>query len=195
MTACRKNLSTGLTRQIPFRRTFGVTCMDLAITMSNKKVDSTTYILGLIEVMANLSPPDLWDYVHGLGQVSSIDLANKFEVLAHDKSGKPINYASSNNICWWHFSHIVAGAQPLIKGRCTRTLLLCYVQDVQDLQKRDAARVRARSLLSRLPIVRPSQARLFQALLYEHHLFRSPSHDCSWRVRTGGCQLLTIRVQ
>ena len=59
MTACRKNLSTGLTCQISFRRIFGVTCMDLAIIMSNKRVGSTTYTLGLIEVMANLSPPDL----------------------------------------------------------------------------------------------------------------------------------------
>ena len=59
MTACRKNLSTGLTRQIPFRRTFVVTCMDLAITMSSERFGSTALTLRPIQVgMVNLSPPD-----------------------------------------------------------------------------------------------------------------------------------------
>ena len=46
------------------------------------------------------------------------------------------------------------------------------VRDVRDVQEQDAVRVRVRPPLSRLPIVRPSQARPFQALLWEHHLLR-----------------------
>ena len=60
MTACRKNLSTGLIRQIPLRQTFGVTCMDLAITISNERFGSTALTLRPIKVgMINLSTPDL----------------------------------------------------------------------------------------------------------------------------------------
>ena len=46
--------------QIPFRRTLGVTCMDLAITRSSERFGSTAYTLRPIERgMLNLSPPDL----------------------------------------------------------------------------------------------------------------------------------------
>ena len=31
--------------------------------------------------------------------------------------------------------------------------------------------------------------------LRQRQLLGSPSHDCSWRVQTGGCRLSTIRVQ
>ena len=52
--------------------------------------------------------------------------------------------------------------------RCTKTL-----QDIQErcyLQEQDVARVWVRPLLSRLLVVRASQARPLQALLWEHHL-------------------------
>ena len=60
MTACRKNLSMGLTRQIPFRRTFEVKCMDLVINQYDVQPGGSIVPLArTIEGMANLSPPDL----------------------------------------------------------------------------------------------------------------------------------------
>ena len=49
------------------------------------------------------------------------------------------------------------------------------------------------SPLSQLFIVQPNQIWPFQALPYEHHLLRPPSHNCLWRVQTDGCYLSTIR--
>ena len=132
--------------------------------------------------MANPFPPDLWGYVHGFG---------------HQPKGSIV---------------------PLVQTIEEATLpAIIFIRDVfhlslQEQDHQEGAGVRERYEtyknaaiyknetqlefefdLRCLPIVRPSQARPFQASPCEHHLLRPPSHDCLWRVRTGGYQLWTIQ--
>ena len=46
--------------------------------------------------MTNLSPLDLWDYVHGFG--------HKLEIKSKSRT-----YTPSNNICLWRLLHVIVG--------------------------------------------------------------------------------------
>ena len=144
--------------------------------------------------IANLFPPDLWGYAHGFSYWFNSWVDYVWQI--------------SLRRTWWGFEHgfghklgIKSKSQHTIKAQSLEAMLPTIILIVTSvsLPEQDTTRkgrvykmyentTRIRPPLSRLLIVRPSQAQPFQALPCEHHLLRLLSYGCSWRAQTSGCQ-------